>query len=115
MVHCRYVGSDESTIGEREFGRVGEIAMFGEALFRDAVLGGAPFIPEASFKMVDFSGDELAAFGLPENRDLATASFTEKLAKAQQVFRGLQSEIASEGLAGMARLGISENLGQEEG
>ncbi len=113
MIHCRYVGSDESTVGDREFGRIGEVAMFSESLFVDVVVGAAPFIPEAGFKRVGFSAEELAAFGLPENRDLAPASFLEKLEAAQQVFLDLRARVLKEGLAGVAIAEVSDNCAAE--
>ncbi len=84
--------------------------MFSESVFIDVVLGGAPFISEASFKRFGFSSGELAAFGLPEDRDLATAAFAEKLAAAQQVFLDLRVRVSKEGLAGAAMAESSNDL-----
>ena len=97
MVYCRYVGNDESQVGDREFAAIGEIAMFSEALFIDAVRGGASFILEDEFKKIGFSAQELAAYGHAEGRDEATSSFNEKVEMAQQVFRDRLWRLSKEG------------------
>lgn len=114
MVHCRFVGNDEAQVGEREFSRIGEIAMFSEAIYQDTVIGGGAFIPEEDFKKIGFSADELAAHGHAEGRDEAPASFNQKVDLAQQVFRDLRNiMLSAEVLKRRTLAEISDNAAPE--
>lgn len=89
MITCRYVGSDCSSLGEREFDTVGQIATLSEDGFREAVLGGAAFISDEAFKRVNFSSADLLLYGQSGERCDPSAKFVEKLSIAQQVYRDL--------------------------
>lgn len=96
MISCRYVGSDCSQIGEREFDTIGQRAVLSEQGFREAVLGGAAFIPEEDFVKRGFSAEELAAHGPAGIRIDPPHSFTLKVDMAQQVFRDIRGRMGSE-------------------
>lgn len=106
MISCRYVGGDCSFLGEREFEAVGQRAMLSEDGYRDAVLGGAAFIPESDFFKIGFTTEELAANGPVGIRVDPPQAFNEKLARAQQVFRDISSRMLQEagGLSVLADL-----------
>jgi len=87
MISCRYVGGDCSSIGEREFDTVGQRAEFSEEIFREVVIGNAPFVTEEDFKRCGFTEEELEAFGPSGARVDPPQSFNDKLAMAQQMFR----------------------------
>ena len=93
MISCRYVGGDASEIGDREFDTVGQKASLSETGYREAVLGGAAFIPESSFDKLGFSQDELDSFGPVGMRMNPPASFCDKLMVAQELFREIRSEM----------------------
>lgn len=84
-------------MGDREFDAIGQVAVFSEKLFADVVSGGGAFITDRDFQKI-FDQEEVAAYG-GENRDLAPASFNEKLQIAQQVFRDTRALLSSEGFA----------------
>ncbi len=86
MISCRYVGSDCSYLGDREFDAVGQMATLSEEGFREAILGGAVFIPEESFHKVGFTEDELKQFAESGMRCDPTESFVNKLALAQLMY-----------------------------
>lgn len=83
MVKCRFVGGDCSTIGDREFDTVGQVAEFSEAVYKEVLLGGADFLPEHDFNVLGFTEQELEEFGPSGIRLLPTDSFCRKLALAQ--------------------------------
>src|SRR5690348_4266896 len=90
MISCRYVGADSSLIGDREFDAVGQVAVFSEEGYRDAVLGGAAFIPETEFRRVSFTSEELEKFGPVGVRVDPTANFCDKLDLAHQIYRDIR-------------------------
>ena len=94
MVTCRYVGGDCSTVGDREFDTVGQVAMFSEEGFREAILGNAPFLTDEDFARVGFTPQELTKYGRSGDRVDPAASFAMKLAMAQGLFAGLRARFA---------------------
>ena len=96
MIACRYVGSDSSLIGDREFDAVGQRAVFSEQGFREAMLGHATFIPEEGFNKIGFTADELSMYGQSGMRVDPSQSFNNKLDMAQQVFRDMYARMESE-------------------
>lgn len=96
MISCRYVSSDCSTIGDREFDSVGQRAMFSEQGFREVVLGGAAFVPEQYWKKYGFEQRELDKYGPAGMRIDPPASFCNKLDAAQADYRELRSRIVAE-------------------
>ena len=87
MVSCRYVGSDSSEVGDREFDEVGQRAVFSEVGFKEACLGGAAFITEEEFKRRGFTAKELEKHGPCGARIDPPHEFLQKLYDAQQVYR----------------------------
>ena len=87
MIACRYISGDSSSIGEREFDAVGQRAVFSETSYREAVLGGAGFIAEEQFKKLGFTQEELDKYGPVGERNNPSASFCDKLLRAQEVYR----------------------------
>ncbi len=100
MIACHYVGGDASMIGDREFDEVGQKAVFSEEGYREAVLGGAAFVPESEFRRIGFAPEELAAHGPVATRIDPPQIFCDKLARAQQVFRDIRGRMAQEGNRG---------------
>ena len=78
---------------EREFDAVGQRAVFSEQGYREAVLGGAAFIPEEDFKKLELTQAELDAFGPVGVRADPTNSFCAKVLKGQQIFRGIHDRM----------------------
>ena len=93
MISCRYVSADSSMIGDREFDAIGQRAVLSEQGYREAVLGGAAFIPEEEFRKIDFTVDELNQYGPVGVRVDPPNSFCEKLLRAQQIFRDLRERM----------------------
>jgi hypothetical protein len=91
MVSCRYVGSDTSNVGEREFSLPGEVAVFSEATFADAVLGGCPLIPEVAWKKLAITTEETSAYA--ENPEEVSPNFLLKLDIAKSFYRDLRSRL----------------------
>ena len=91
MVSCRYVGSDTSTVGDREFSLPGEVAVFSESTFADAVLGGCALIPEASWKKLCISREETDLYA--ENPEEVAQDFLLKLDIAQKAYRDLRARL----------------------
>ena len=89
MVNCAYVGNLASQIGDIEFDTIGQRAEFSETGFRDAVLGGAGFIPMADFDRVGFEAKELEQYGSSGMRCDPTDSFCRKVEIAQQIYRDI--------------------------
>lgn len=110
MVHCRYVGNGDSQVGEREFDAIGQVAVFSESLFADVVNGGAAFITDKDFQNLGFTQEELAAYGSAEGRDIAPASFSQKVERAQQVFRDTRALLSSESSAQTFLSDVSESI-----
>ena len=96
MIACRYVGSDCSQVGDREFDTVGQRAVFSEQGFREVVMGEAAFIVEEDFKRVGFTSDELSMYGQSGMRVDPPQSFNDKLSLAQQIFHDMRARMASE-------------------
>lgn len=109
MVHCRYVGNEGCEIGDREFDAIGQVAVFSEQLFADVIRGGAAFITDKDFQKLGITAEEIAAYGHAEGRDIAPASFNQKVELAQQVFRDTRALLASEELAVNVVSDASEN------
>lgn len=93
MISCRYVGGDSSCIADREFDAVGQKAALSEEGYRDAILGGAAFIPEKQFESLGFTSDELEKFGPLGVRVDPTDSFCRKLSLGQQIFRDIRDQL----------------------
>jgi hypothetical protein len=93
MISCRYVGNDSSMIGDREFDVIGQRAVFSEQGYREAVLGGAAFIPEEDFKKLDLTQSELDEFGPVGSRVDPTNSFCVKTIRGQQIFREIRDRM----------------------
>jgi hypothetical protein len=115
MVKCRYVGGDCSTIGlgdgEVEYDTIGQRATMTERGFREAVLGGAPFIPDEYFDRVDFTPQELSQWGQVGVRVDTSTRFEEKLGVAQEMFRDLCARMRANQSLTLAELldrGVSE-------
>lgn len=97
MIQCFYVGNDCSQIGDREFDGIGQKASFSEKGFREAVLGGAAFIPAGEFERIAFDAESLAVYGPLATRVNPPSSFVTKVDQAQQVFRDIRTRMRSEG------------------
>jgi len=97
MIDCRFVSSDISFIGDVEFDAVGKKVRLSEPRFFEAVEGGAAFIPEVYFNQIGFTPDELAAQGPVGQRFEPSATFCDKLSKAQQVFQGIRRRVLEGG------------------
>jgi hypothetical protein len=93
VISCRYVGGESSSIGDREFDTIGQRANFSENIFRQVAAGNAAFIPESEFLRVGFTPDELSEYGPIGDRVDPPQSFCEKLSRAQQIFRDIQSRM----------------------
>lgn len=93
MISCRYVGGDCSQIGDREYDAVGQRATMSEQSFREAVLGGAPFIPEEQFALRGFTPEELGKYGPSGERIDPPASFCDKLMACQQVYHDIRARM----------------------
>jgi len=93
MITCRYVGKDFSEVGDREFSSIGEVAMFSERTFVEAVVGGCSLIPEKRFKALQIPDVELEEFG--KNLDEAPESFLFKVGLAQAAYRDLRASLSS--------------------
>lgn len=91
MVSCRYVGSDVSNVGDREFSALGERAVFSESTFIDVVLGGCPVIPESTFRRVGITQDEIEAVANEPEEILA--SVAQKINIVQQAYRDLRARL----------------------
>ena len=86
MISCRYVGGDESSVGDRDFDTFGQKASFSEQSFKEVVLGGAAFIPEEAFQKLGITDKELEKWGSAGMRPEAPESFANKLLAGQQVY-----------------------------
>lgn len=93
MISCRYVGGDASMIGDREFDAVGQRAVLSEQGYREAVLGGAAFIPEEAFQKIGFTPVQLDQYGPVGLRLEPPAEFCDKLILSQQVFRDIRDDM----------------------
>lgn len=102
------MGGDSTEIGSREFTKVGEVAVYPESTFRDIVLGGGAMIPNSTFDGIGFTAEELSAWGPPENRDEAPASFCEKLNRAQRAYIDLKTRMPRLGSISSMMSEISE-------
>ena len=93
MISCCFVSGDSSTIGDLEFDAVGQEVELAENDFIEVIKGGAAFIPRKYFNEIGFTADELAAHGPVGERFEPPASFCNKLAQAQQVFRDIRGRV----------------------
>ena len=93
MVHARYVGGEVSELGEIEFDTIGQRATLSEKGFREVILGGAAFLPQATFDRVGFTEEELQHQGPLGQRYLPHEDFCNKLAIAHQFYRELRQEL----------------------
>jgi len=96
MIQCTYVGSGCSQIDDREFDAVGQRASMSENNFREAVLGGAAFIPTEDFAKIEFTEEEICRFGPMGSRFDPSASFCNKLMLAQQLYRDLRNRMSTD-------------------
>lgn len=110
MISCRYVGGDSSEIGDREFDTVGQKASLSETGYREAVLGGAAFIPEATFDKVGFSQEQLDMYGPVGLRMDPPADFCDKLMVAQELFREIRSEMTRDSAQVLVEASDAENV-----
>ncbi len=101
MISCRFVG-DSSMLGDREYDVVGQKAMLSEQGYREAVLGGAAFIPEEEFKGINFTPDELSRHGASGMRIDPPSEFLHKLSQAQQLFRDIREKMSHDKYAQQA-------------
>jgi hypothetical protein len=93
MISCRYISADSSEIGDREFDAIGQRATFSEQGYREAVLGGAAFLPDNEFSKLGFTQAELDSFGPVGTRADPPPVFVEKLLKGQEAFREILSNM----------------------
>ena len=93
MILCRYVGGDCSELADREFDTVGQRATLSEQGFLEAVIGGAPFIPEKDFLNIGFTETELMMHGPSGSRFDPPQEFNNKLLLAQRIFADVRGQI----------------------
>ncbi len=96
MQRYRFIGS-YTEMGDRVFTRFGQVADWEEDVYREMVKG-APFIPDADFRRLPFTQDELDRYGDYANRALAPDSFNEKVKQAIIVMVDIREKLESRGV-----------------
>jgi len=90
----RFVGT-ACVVGAIEFDQFGQRAQFSDAQFREVVLGGGSFIPEADFQALEVTQEEIDTFGLGGGFPEPTADFSAKRDRAHQQVRDLIAEFTN--------------------
>jgi hypothetical protein len=93
MQRYRFVGS-YTEMGERLFNRFGQVADWDEEVYARLVEG-APFIPDADFKRLPITQDELDRYADYANRALAPDSFNQKVKQAVIILTDIREKLAS--------------------
>lgn len=93
MIRCKYVGSMSCDIGDREFDAVGQEAEFSEQGFKEAVLGGAVFIPNEYFDLCNFLPEHVQQYGPSGVRIDPPQVFMNSLAVAQDTYKAFRQRM----------------------
>jgi hypothetical protein len=81
-------------MGERLFNRFGQVADWDEEVYAKLVEG-APFIPDADFKRLPITQDELDRYADYANRALAPDSFNQKVRQAVIILTDIREKLKS--------------------
>lgn len=91
MQRYRFIGT-YTEFGDRVFSKIGQILEVDDSTYGE-MAGRAPFIPDADFRKISFTDDELDRYGECGSRCLAPESFAAKVRQGAIVLQDIRMRL----------------------